>query len=85
MVNFRPLLCTIFIDDIDQEVHCEISKFPDDTKIASRVNTLNDIRSVQRTIDKLVAWANRREMGFNVNMCCNAYGEKKFRVPVPEE
>ena len=59
-----PLLFKIFIDDID-----EISKFADDTKIASRVNTVNDIRSMQRTLDKLVAWSNRREMNFNVNKC----------------
>ena len=45
----------------------EIFKFADDTKIASRVNTLNDIRSMQRTLDKLVAWANRYGMDFNVN------------------
>ena len=43
------------------------SKFADDTKIASRVSTLNDIKSMQRTLDKLVAWANRWEMDFNVN------------------
>ena len=65
----QPLLFTIFIDDIYEEVLCEISKFADDTKIASRVNTLNDIRSIQRTLDKLVAWANRWEMDFNVNKC----------------
>ena len=34
-----PLLSTIFIDDIDEQVLCEISKFADDTKIASQVNT----------------------------------------------
>ena len=34
----EPLLFTIFTDDIDEEVRCEISKFADDTKIASRVN-----------------------------------------------
>ena len=38
-----PLLSTIFIDDIDEDVICEISKFADDAKIASRVNTLNNI------------------------------------------
>ena len=37
-----PLLFAIFIDDIDEEVLCEISKFFDETKIASRVNTVND-------------------------------------------
>ena len=64
-----PLLFTIFIDDIDEQVLCEISKFADDTKIASQVNTLNDIRLLQRSLDKLVAWANKWEMRFNVNKC----------------
>ena len=54
-----PLLFTIFIGDINEEVLCEISKSADDTKIASWINNLNDIRSVQRTLDKLVAWVNR--------------------------
>ena len=36
----EPLVFTIFIDGIDEEVLCEISKFADDPKIASRVNTL---------------------------------------------
>ena len=63
------LAFTIFIDDIDEEVICEISKFVDGTKIARRVNTRNDIRSMQRTLDKLVDWANRWDMDFNVNKC----------------
>ena len=37
------LLFTVCVDGIDEEVLCEISKFADDTKIASRVNTLKDI------------------------------------------
>ena len=41
-------LFTIFIVDIEGEVLCEISKFSDDVKIAFRVNTLNDVRSVQK-------------------------------------
>ena len=32
-----------------------------------RVNTLNDIRLMHRTLDKVVAWTTRWEMEFNVN------------------
>ena len=39
------------------------------TQIASQVNTLNDVRSMQRTLDRLVAWENRWDMNFNVNKC----------------
>ena len=71
-----PLLFTIFIDDIDEGVLFKISKFADDTKIASHVNTLNDIRSVQRTFDKLIAWVNIWDMDFNVNKCGAIHIEK---------
>ena len=47
------LLFTIFIEDIDEEILCEIYKFADDTKIAIWLNTLKDISSMQRTLDKL--------------------------------
>ena len=41
------LFLKLFIDDIGEEVLCEIYKFADDTKIASQVNTLNDLRLMQ--------------------------------------
>ena len=41
--------------------YCEISKFADDKN--------NYVRSLQSTLYKLVAWANRLEMKFNVNKC----------------
>ena len=63
------LLFTNFTDDIDEEVLYEISRFADDTKIASRVDTLNDIRSMRRTLDKVVAWANMWDTDFSVNKC----------------
>ena len=61
-----PLLFTIFIHDIYEDVLCEISKF---AEITSRVNNHNDIKSMQRTLDKFVAWTNMWEMDFNVKMC----------------
>ena len=35
----------------------------------NQVNTLNDIRLMQRTLDKLVALGNSWDMEFNVNKC----------------
>ena len=52
----KLLLFTISIYDIDEEVICEMLKFTNGNKIARRGNILNDIRSMQRTLDKLVAW-----------------------------
>ena len=82
-----PLLFVIFIDNIDEEVLREISKFSDNTKKASRVNTLNNIRlSMQRTLEKFGAWANRWEMDFNVNKCGAMHIEKRnLKVSVPDE
>ena len=39
------------------------------TQLTSRVNTINEIRSKQRTLDKLVALATRWDMDFSVNKC----------------
>ena len=46
------LLFAIFMiyDIQDEEVLCEIFKFSGDTQIASRVNTLKDIRPMKRTL-----------------------------------
>ena len=63
------LLFASFIDDVNEEVFRVISKFADDTKIATRVNTLKDTRSMQRILDKLVASVNRWDMDFTVNKC----------------
>ena len=54
-----PLLFTIFINDIDEEVLCKTSKFADNTKIAGSINTFSNKRLRQRTLDKLLAWGNR--------------------------
>ena len=83
---YRKGFFTIFIVGIDEKEFCEISKFADDTKTASWVNTLNDIRSMQRTLEKLVAGANRWDTSSNVNKCEVMHiGKKTFWVSVPDE
>ena len=65
--------------------HCEISKFADDTKITSQVNSVINIRLMQRTLDRLVAMKNRWDMDFNVNKYGVIYMEKRNLVSLPDE
>ena len=71
-----PLLFILFIYNIGEEVLREISTFVDDAKIASRVNILNNIRSMKRNLDTLVAWANKWDMNCNVNKCGVMHGKE---------
>ena len=66
----------MFIYNIGEEVLREISTFVDDAKIASRVNILNNIRSMKRNLDTLVAWANKWDMNCNVNKCGVMHGKE---------
>ena len=47
--------------------------------MASQVNFLNDIRSMQRTLDKLVAWVNRWKIDFNINKYGVMHIKKKIQ------
>ena len=63
----------------------KISKFTDDTKIASQVNTFNNIRWMQRILNRLIVYTNKWNMDFNVNKYKYIYREKKFWVSIPNE
>ena len=63
------LLFNIFIDDINRGVINNILKFADDTKLFGRVNTMEEIASMQEDINKLQQWANTWKMSFNTKKC----------------
>ena len=50
-----------------------MSKFADDTKLCHRARNLDDIMELQENIYKLVEWANKWQMSFNVNKCSVMY------------
>ena len=64
-----PILFLIFIDDLDEGLSSAISKFADDTKIYGRVDCWEDRNRLQKDLERLVDWADRWQMSFNVGKC----------------
>ena len=46
-----------------------MSKFADDTKFCHRARNPDDIMELLEDINKLVEWANKWQMSFNVDKC----------------
>lgn len=64
-----PLLFIIYINDIDSGLSSRVSKFADDTKLAAKAGKWEDASMLQRDIDKLISWADKWQMEFNVSKC----------------
>jgi len=65
-----PLLFLIFINDLDvEDINSNIQKFADDTKIFKEVRCSTDCSQLQAHLDKLVLWAQKWLMVFNVAKC----------------
>ena len=67
-----PTLFLIFINDIDRAVEVTNSillKFADDTKVGRVVESEEQRRELQSTIDRLVEWSTEWQMLFNAGKC----------------
>ncbi|CAM5135856.1 unnamed protein product, partial [Natator depressus] len=64
-----PVLFNIFINDLDDGMDCNLSKFADDSKLWGEVDKLEDRDTVQSDLGKLEDWAKRNLMRFNKDKC----------------
>jgi len=66
---FSLVLFSFFINDLNEELECPLSKFADDTKLGGVTDTVQGCAAIQRDLDRLESWGQRNLMEFNKGKC----------------
>ena len=74
-----PLLFLVFINDITENLNCEIRLFADDSVLYRKINNQSDHLLLQNDLITLQQWAERWQMSFNVSKCAIMTITKKLK------
>ena len=58
----------MYINDLDDNITCNILKCADDPKVLRKVNTDGDKQHLQNDLDRLAKWSEKWQM-FNFGKC----------------
>jgi len=74
-----PILFLMYINDLPDEVECELKIFADDTKAYMQVGTIEDVAKMQEDIHSMCEWSEKWQLHFNAEKCSHmTYGKAKI-------
>ena len=60
-----PVIFLIFISDMAEDLETKPKLFVDDAKIKEKIDTEEDVKEMQETLEKLYDWQRKNNMKFN--------------------
>ena len=64
-----PLLFIIYINDLSENINCNIKQYADDTKLYTTVKEIDDVMQFQHDLDSVAEWSNVWQLSFNFSKC----------------
>jgi len=73
-----PILFLLYINDLPDDLECDMKIFADDTKVYMKVETREDVVKMQEDVDSLCEWSAKWQLRFNAEKCSHmTYGRAK--------
>ena len=64
-----PILFSIYVNDLDDDITSKVLKFADDTKVLRKIKSDADRQHLQDDLNKLIEWSEKWQMLFNFGKC----------------